>query len=100
MTTLRKKQCVTCPFREDGYKISVGELDRIHAMLIEAGHHLCHSDETNRTICRGAREWQLEIWYRMQLIKAPTHEALIEKLNSLGVQPDDHILQGCNTPLK
>ena len=36
-------------------------------------------------ICRGGRDWQLQVWHRMGLITAPTDEALTAKMVALGL---------------
>lgn len=88
---LAKKQCKSCPFLPDGLPINSNEMSRIQQYLIEGTNHLCHSDCTSKTICKGGRQWQLEIWYRMGRIQAPTHEALVKAMRATGVEPAKHI---------
>ena len=86
---LRQKQCRDCPFRPDGARLRENAMDRIYGYLLEGVNHICHN--TTDSVCVGGREWQLEIWYRLGRIKAPTNEALAEAMRAAGVEPKEHI---------
>jgi len=66
-------------------------MTEIQAYLLNGTNHLCHSDQSNRTVCVGGRNYQLEIWHRMGMISAPTNEALREAMKSAGQSPKGHI---------
>ena len=62
----------------DNQKIITPERQaEIKAYLIKGTNHICHT--TNR-ICRGARNFQLQIFYRLGLIEEETDEALYKKV--------------------
>lgn len=90
-TAPRRSKCTTCIFRPGGCDLKPGRLAEIQAYLIAGQNHLCHDDETGRTICRGSRNFQLEVWHRMGLISAPTDAALRAAMSAAGVQPGEHI---------
>lgn len=66
----------------------------ITGYLLQGVNHLCHSDETNHIICRGGRDYQLEIWHRLSIIKEPTDVALHEAMIESGTNPGRHIKGG------
>ncbi len=82
------KKCKTCPFNDDGCK----ELRKtVEARLLEVSQ-TCHSTGVARTpprkdthICRGARNYQNEMMYRLGVISAPTDEAWEAKRKELGI---------------
>lgn len=88
---LRKVQCNSCPFLPNGLKISPREMARIHGDLLQGVNHLCHSDRSNNTICRGGRQVQLQMWCSLGRISAPTNQALAEAMRAHGVEPAAHI---------
>lgn len=74
-------QCKTCPFREDGWT-DVREL-LIHRALNEATP-ICHSTgstaltkkvSSRQKLCRGARNFQLQVFAAIGFIEAPTDAA-------------------------
>lgn len=75
-TTVRGSQCVSCPFREGGLDLGHKRMTEIETYLINGTNHMCHSDESNKTICRGGRNYQLEMWTRLGIISEPTDAAL------------------------
>lgn len=97
---LAKNQCKTCPFRKDGrgIKLSPDRLATIKCYLIEGQNHFCHCDRTNKTLCRGGRLYQLEIWSDFGRIDSPTHEALDKAMRDLGVTPSQHITDNIGNP--
>ena len=82
--TVNKKRCKTCPFNDEdnGYMPSV---ERIKTTCLTESSHICHS--TNSTICRGARDYQLTIFYRLGVIENPTDEAWAKKRNGIEKTP-------------
>ena len=87
---IRKAQCKTCPFRSDGWTEVRALLER--RALTEATP-ICHStgralvrhngEKLKAHLCRGARNYQLTIFYRLGVIAAPTDEAWKEKLDHM-----------------
>jgi len=76
-TKVRLVQCSFCPFRRNiGLKLGVQKMGEIQTYLIQGINHFCHSDRTNLTICRGGRNYQLNIWHRLGFIEKPTDDAL------------------------
>lgn len=76
---VRKTACHTCPF--EGKKPLV--LKRIHEIqeyVINGTNHLCHSDTSNNTICRGGRNLFLKAACIKGMIDEPTDEALEKKM--------------------
>jgi len=92
---LRPAPCGNCPFRRDGKGVKV-QMAQYYQNLIDFGNHICHSDDTRKTICRGGREWQLNFLHSVAVIEAPTHKELISVMRASGVEPEAHILQGNN----
>lgn len=83
--------CGTCPFRDGSpYEFLRGHLTQ--SALTEASRE-CHSTGSNgvnvRTgkkpkLCRGARDLQLQVFYRLGIIEAPTDEAWAKQRKELG----------------
>ena len=85
-----KKKCPTCPFRKNAkghYDVPWLAME-LEATLLNVSR-ICHhprlhgSRETH--LCRGGRDQQLEIFYRMRFINAPTDEAWDAKRAELGI---------------
>lgn len=84
--------CPTCPFRRGSpYEYLVPALTQ--SALTEASRE-CHQTGSNgvnhRTgkkpkLCRGARDLQLNLFYRLGFIEAPTDQAWAKKRRELGV---------------
>lgn len=88
---LGKQQCSTCPFRPSGIQLPPERMEEIRGYLIKGVNHMCHSDQSNRTVCVGGRKYTLEIWHRLGWISAPTNEALRLAMSLSGVHPKRHI---------
>lgn len=88
---INSRMCKSCPFRDGGLHLSPEKMTEIYLYLIEGVNHFCHSDRTNNTICRGGRNYQIEIWARIGRISAPTDEALAEAMRKAGIEPKGHI---------
>jgi hypothetical protein len=58
-------------------------------MLDDGGSQICNGTEgakrEPRSLCRGARDYMLTLFYRMQFVDAATDEAWDEKHQQLGV---------------
>lgn len=79
---VRKTQCETCVFKDEcdgGVVLGDGRREEIKQNLLNGINQLCHHDN-NKTICRGGRNFQLQIFHRMNLIPEPTDEALAKEI--------------------
>jgi hypothetical protein len=81
--------CATCPFRDTGWT-------EVRALLqqraLSTATPICHSTGHALTkrlgpshLCRGARDFQIQIFYRLGVIDAPTEEAWIRKQRERGL---------------
>jgi hypothetical protein len=85
---VQSSQCKSCIFREGSDVVSQERLVEIQQYLLAGKTHLCHSPDQskpkakrkNTHACKGARDWQLSMWYRLGYISAPTVDALQEEL--------------------
>jgi hypothetical protein len=68
---VNKHRCHSCPFNEGGCQ-SVRQ--RVASQVVSEASQLCHGTD-NKTLCRGARDLQLEIFHRLGVVEAPTDEA-------------------------
>lgn len=64
---VNKERCHTCPFNEHGDRDTRHEVEG----RCFKGSQMCHGTD-NKTLCRGSRDHQLQIFYRMGIIKEPT----------------------------
>jgi len=94
---VRKRNCKTCPWLEG----QAEEWACLKPMLMDRALHstpLCHStgkaltrhngERLKAHVCRGARDFQLELWYRMGFLSAPTDEAWDAKLQE--IEEEEH----------
>ncbi len=79
--SLMKSMCATCPFGPNGDQ-------HIRCMVeqrvLTTTSQLCHSsrpamNKPDTRLCRGARDWQLQIFHRIGWLDAPTDAAWNEK---------------------
>lgn len=91
-----ERMCPTCPFCAKG-------LAAVRPLLMERAlgeaTPICHSTGDSDVVppdkklfqeerlCRGARKFQIEVFYRLGFIAAPTDEAWNAKRRELGMQP-------------
>jgi hypothetical protein len=82
-------KCRTCPFTQTNPTAIALQNRIIDRMLDDGSSQICHGTEgANRepeSLCRGARDLMLTLFYRMQFIDAPTDKAWDEKRRELGV---------------
>ena len=80
-----QSQCASCPFRDEG------DRDLRHAVMNRTGlqaSQVCHhprlhgNKETH--LCRGARDHQLTLLYRLGLIESETDEAFASASRKYG----------------
>lgn len=85
---VRKTQCATCVFKspeEGGCELGAKRHEEIKLQLIKGINQICHHDD-NKTICRGGRNFQLQVFFRMGVIEAETDEALKQAMERAGVK--------------
>lgn len=90
----RKRQCASCPFGPPSAKriiLSEERLAEIRAYLAQGMSHMCHSDSSNNTVCRGGRNFQLQVFCEIGIIPEPTDAALREAMRKAGVEPRNHL---------
>ena len=84
-----KAKCATCPFRTDerGRYPDPRLISRIQQQCLNDASQICHHPELEGKpqthLCRGARDFQLDIFHRLGVIDAPTDAAWQEKQRSL-----------------
>jgi hypothetical protein len=80
-----RAQCSTCPFRCDakGRHADPQLVARIQAQALSEASQLCHhpslSGKPETHLCRGARNFQLTIFFRLGVIEAPSDAAWEQK---------------------
>lgn len=92
MQRVNKQPCRTCPFGgEEPLELTPGGRQDIINYVIEGKNHLCHSDESNQTVCRGGRDIFLRVATVKGFIKAPTDEALETAMIEAGFEVGSHV---------
>lgn len=75
-------KCKTCPFREGSiFNKDSNLVAKLCKRVIQTANHICHTDDTK--ICRGGRDYQLDIFTRLGVIDAPTDAAWAAKLEEV-----------------
>jgi hypothetical protein len=82
-----KAKCATCPFRTDerGRHVCPDVTNRVMQRIVSEASQICHhpqllgKQETH--LCRGARDFQLDIFHRLGVIDAPTDAAWQRRLD-------------------
>lgn len=75
------RKCKTCPFKRDetGVEQCQEIADMVRARCMTSASQICHHPRLHgkreNSLCRGARDHQLQMFYRMGVISAPTDEA-------------------------
>ena len=86
---LMKKRCSTCPFNtnERGRHPCPELVDKIQRRCLSEASQICHhprlGGKPETHLCRGARDFQLLMFYRMGLLDKPTDEAWARKVKEL-----------------
>lgn len=82
-------KCSTCPFRvnDHGRHVDPMTVSRIQADVISKASQICHhptlSGKKETHLCRGARDYQIEIFYRLGFLESRTDEAWQKRLQEL-----------------
>ena len=74
---VRKRICPTCPFRADcDFIVAESVKARIGLKMSQVCHHgAAATTRDSGQLCRGARDWQLQVLFRLGLIDADTDAA-------------------------
>ena len=69
--SVNAKRCKTCPFNDDGdLRIRASVEER----CLNKASQLCHGTN-DTTLCKGARDFQLQIFHALGWLSAPTQAA-------------------------
>ena len=85
-----KVRCDTCPFNPEGsHEVRLKVMERV----LNVGSQTCHTSglkygRPDTHLCRGARDFQLQIFYRNGFLEAPTDEAWAKKCKELNINQD------------
>ena len=92
MNKINKTACKTCPFAGTEPLILSEEASKeILSYVIAGTNHLCHSDDTNQTVCRGGRDIFLRMAALRGDIEVPTDAALEKAMIAAGFETGSHI---------
>jgi len=86
-----KKQCATCVLRKDDRgryvdrTLAISVMNRCLTQASQVCHHPRLEGKPETHLCRGARDYQIEFFYRLGFLSAPTDLAWKEKRDSLGI---------------
>lgn len=69
-TPVNQRRCHSCPFNDDGCRDIRA---KVEARCLTEASQLCHGTH-NRTLCRGARDFQIQAFHRIGFLKRPTDE--------------------------
>jgi len=90
--SVQPAMCATCPWREGSQYAALR--NNLEESAITEASRICHSTGSNAInhqtgkkpkLCRGARDFQILIFFRMGFIDAPTDEAWEKKCKQLGL---------------
>lgn len=78
------EKCKTCPFRDENRDTGIAAA--VTERVLSDGSQVCHSTgwPKGTKLCRGARDVQLQVMYRLGVISAPTDAAWDTKRKELG----------------
>lgn len=95
-TNVVKEQCSSCPFRPYGEGIGSTEMTAeeyykkqatLTASALSDSSQFCHAPALvggrQNQVCRGARDIQKQVFYRLGVLEAPTDEAWKKALNDM-----------------
>lgn len=79
---INKSRCATCPFNENG---DLPTRATVQYRVLNVGTQRCHHTN-NKTFCRGARDFQLQMLAKTGVIDAATEEAWQAKCDEFGLK--------------
>lgn len=75
---VNKVKCVSCPFNKNGCQ----DIRRtVESRGLEVSQMCHHTD--NKTLCRGSRDYQLNLLHMIQFLEEPTDECWDKKLKEI-----------------
>ena len=77
---VNKERCKTCIFHDDQEIITQERQAEIQTYLLTGKNHVCH---TTNKICKGGRDFQLQMFHRLGFIEKPTNDALYKKIDEV-----------------
>ena len=88
-------QCATCLFRPEIEQNDPAALTGVRSRVLTIGSLHCHSTgwPNGTHLCRGARDWQLQVFHRLGFLEVPTDEAA-----TCGKEPTDEVTVGGKVP--
>lgn len=91
---LNKKQCATCPFRDGSPYTHLRQY--LETSAISKASRICHSTGGNNAInhrtgkparlCRGARDFQLRVFFEMGFLDEATDAAWDKRKKEMGIK--------------
>jgi hypothetical protein len=83
------QMCDSCPFNKNGHLQTRAQVEQ---RVLTIGSQTCHSTgakygRPDTHLCRGGRDFQLQIFYRLGFLEAPTDEAWEKRCRELNVEP-------------
>lgn len=84
-----KGKCPTCPFNKDenGRETAPEIADMVRSRCLTEASQICHHPrlygKKEDHLCRGARDFQSEFFYRIGLLETPTDEAWENKAQEI-----------------
>jgi hypothetical protein len=88
-------KCSTCPWRVDNGVLceDVATKDCLKSSVLTVRNQLCHSPAwigmPETRICRGARDYQLQVFHRIGFLSEPTDQSWADKLSDIRVLRGD-----------
>jgi len=82
-------KCPTCPFNKDenGHDAVPDIADMVRRRCLTEASQICHHPRLHGKeedhLCRGARDFQLELFYRFDFLETPTDEAWEKKMQEI-----------------
>jgi len=83
------QMCSSCPFNKHGHLQTRAQVEQ---RVLTIGSQTCHSTgakygKPDTHLCRGGRDFQLQCFYRMGFLEAPTDEAWEKRCRELKLKP-------------
>lgn len=83
-----KGMCLTCPFRHE-HEGQIEIADMVRERCMTEASQICHHpwlhNKNEDHLCRGARDFQLQVFHGMGVIEAATDEAWSKKREELAI---------------
>jgi len=75
-------RCKTCPFNKNGDPVVRAT---VQYRVLNIGTQHCHHTN-NKTLCRGARDFQIGVLHKSGFLESPTEEAWQKKCDEMGIK--------------